>query len=155
MVRDISAFRPGDRPPMTDSKARLIGLALPSEMRFISDFLGGEIGRPIVPCLSADFYAAYLEWCRHNGERNPRAAHYFWGTVDRIPGWKKYKQRVYEDLHCSGQTTPRNVVIPPAAALQAAGTARPDATPVDVWVTEGYIEFQNAAKSRENKQWAA
>lgn len=153
MNLDLSGFGRHARPPMTDSKLRLIELSLPSETRFINDYLGGDIGRPICPCLSADFYAAYIEWCKRNGERNPRASHQFWGTVERLPGWKKYKQRVYDDLHFIGMPTPRNVVIPPLAALQVAGTARPDTESVDQWVTRGLIEFKNSGKDRD--QWAA
>lgn len=150
---DLGKFGVGTRPPMTDSKMKLIEMSLPSETRYVNDYLSGEIGKPIVPCLSSDFYAAYIDWCKRNGERNPRPAHHFWGTVERLPGWKKYKQRVYETLHFVGKTKPMNIVVPPVEAMQLAGTAQPDGVPTDEWVTQGYIEFANGNK--ESSQWAA
>ena len=150
---DLGKFGVDTRPPMTDSKMKLIEMSLPSETRFVNDYLAGETGRPIVPCLSSDFYTAYIEWCKRNGERNPRPSHQFWGTVERLPGWKKYKQRVYEDLHCIGTTKPMNVVVPPLKALQLAGNAKPDGERDDLWVTRGYINFANAGK--EKSAWAA
>lgn len=150
---DLADFHPKKRPPMTVAKQELINLSLPSDSRFVNDWIGGETRWPVVPCLSADLYAAYLKWCRENGETRPRPSNQFLGMVARMPGWQSRLQRVYGTLHFTGTSTPKRVVIPPEEVLQRSGRAQPADKQTAHWVTEGIIEFQNAASDGE--QWGA
>lgn len=149
---DLDGFHPKKRPPMTEAKLSLINLSLPSELRFVNDWTGGDTPWPIVPCLAADLYAAYLKWCRLNGEPRPRPSNQFHGAISRLDGWSKKKTRVYPDCHCTGQTIPKNLVIPPEGILQAAGTAKPPAEGMAEWLTSCLHQFANAT---QEEKWAA
>ena len=142
---DCSGFHPKKRPPMTTAKQSLIDLSSPSEVRFIKDWIDGDIGLPIVPCLAADLYTAYNRWCRANGEMRPRPSNHFHGAVARLPGWEKKKCRIY--LSESATTTePRPLVLPPTAALALAGTEQPPGMPVSQWLTDGARRFSAAIR---------
>jgi len=154
MTLDLSGFHPKKRPPMTDAKLALIALSLPSEIRFFNDWMAGDTPWPVVPCLAPDFYAAYMKWCRENGEMRPRPSNQFFGAITRIDGWEKKKARIYEDCHCTGKTRPVPVLIPPKSVLQAAGSDRPPADDAAAWLTGCVFKFAEAGKSKEEK-WAA
>lgn len=148
---DISAFHPKKRPPMTVSKQKLIDLSMPSEMRFIADYLAGDTHWPICPSHRDDFYAAYLQWCKVNGERNPRTSNHFRGYVERIPDWSIKRCRVHDSYHFTGPTEPKPIVIPPVSVLQSSGREKaPDKTPTH-WLTECMLDFRNAGKGDENE----
>ena len=151
---DLGDFKPWTAPPMTDAKKRLILLSLPSEHRFINDWAEGDTEWPLVPCLASDLYAAYLRWCRINGEQRPRPSNQFHGFVARMPGWSKKKCRVHADLGFYGQAVGRPMILPPDDLLSQAGKARQDGQSIAHWLTEGYIEFQQALNKREDR-WAA
>lgn len=146
---DLDGFHPKKRPPMTEAKQSLIALSSPSEMRFVVDWMAGDLGLPICPALATDVYAAYLRWCRLNGETKPRPSNQFHGAVSRLPGWEKKKARVHEDMHFSGQTVPKPLIIPPPQALQAAGYACPDGISQSQWLTRGVIDFADAMRGEE------
>lgn len=116
LQRDLSGFHPKKRPPATEAKARLIALSSPSELRFAAEWISGEAGLPVCPCLSADFYAAYLKWCRLNGESRPRPSNHFFGAIEHQPGWSKGKRRLYVREH-DQETKPLTCVTPPAHVL--------------------------------------
>jgi len=153
MTLDLSAFHPKKRPPMTEAKKNLIALSLPSEHRFINEWISGETSWPVVPCLTTDLYSAYLRWCRANGESRPRPSNMFNGTVARLPDWEKRKARVFKDLHCVGATEPKTFMIPPKNVLQEAKTAQKPDVDTAVWLTECMFEFTNA--ERKDEAWAA
>jgi len=151
---DLADFHPKKRPPMTEAKKSLIALSLPSEHRFINEWISGDTDWPVVPCLATDLYAAYLKWCRSNGEQRPRASNMFHGAVARLPGWGKKRARCYADLHCTGKTDPKVFVIPPLAVLQEAKTAMPENEDPAVWLTQCMFEFKQN-QSEKDDRWAA
>jgi putative DNA primase/helicase len=140
---DLGDFHAKARPPMTHAKRDLIELSAPSEMRFARDWISGDLGLPICPALSMDVYAAYLRWCRENGEPRPRPSNHFLNSISRMQGFEKRKAHVYDDAYCSGTAKQKWLIFPPEAALQAAGTARPDGKTVSVWLTEQTLEFRS------------
>jgi putative DNA primase/helicase len=148
---DLGDFHPKKRPPMTDAKRSLIALSSPSEHRFIQEWIGGDTDMPVVPCFSSDLYAAYLKWCRTNGEARPRASNMFHGSVARLPGWEKKKARCYENYHCNGSTIIRPFVIPPLQALQANKTAMPENEDQAVWLTRCALDFSDSAPQKEGR----
>ena len=152
MHYDLTGFHPKKRPPMTEAEHQLIALSLPSEHRFINEWLDGELGLPVVPCLSADLYAAYKKWCTTNGEMRPRASNMFNGTVARLPGWEKKKARCYADLTYTGETVPRNVMIPPKVILQSRRKDCPPNIDQAVWLTDCIYEFADGNK--DDEKWA-
>ncbi len=152
---DLGDFHPKKRPPSTQAKLSLIALSKPSEYRFIDDWLDGQTGYPICPCLAIDLYAAYLKWCRANGEPRPRPSNQFHGAVARIKGWEKKKARVYENTHYTGASVPKVLVIPPATVLEAAKTAQPPDKSSSEWLTDSLFAFQQGAPESEGGRWAA
>jgi putative DNA primase/helicase len=152
---DLSGFYPKKRPPMTGAKRALINLSMPSEMRFITEFVQGDTRWPVVPCLKADFYTAYLRWCRENGEQRPRPSNHFFGSLGRLPGWEVKKARLYQDMGFHGEALPRPVAIPPPEAVQRAGREKPPAEPMAQWLTQCTIEFAHAGSVQEGARWAA
>jgi len=154
LTLDLSGFHPNKRPPMTEAKQSLIALSSPSETRFILDLVGGELGLPICPALAMDVYAAYLKWCRVNGESRPRPSNQFIGAVARMPGWEKVKARIYKSTSYVGETSPKSLLIPPPQVLQAAKRERPPGEALQKWYTDGAFDFANAMKSEES-HWSA
>lgn len=148
---DLGDFHPKKRPPMTQAKKELISLSMPSDMRFISDWISGDTQWPVVPCASGDLYAAYMRWCRLNGESRPRPSNQFHGAVARQPGWCKKKARVYISSQCKGATKLEYVVIPPDSILQAAGTEKQPTRDMVSWLSECRFNFSNA--SNEGEKW--
>ena len=143
---DCSGFHPKKRPPMTTAKQALIHLSSPSELRFVQDWIDGDIGLPIVPCLAVDLYAAYTRWCRANGEMRPRPSNHFGGSIDRMPGWEKKKCRIYL-TETATTTTPRPIVLPPASVLALAGNEQPPGMPIAAWLTNGTRQFSAAIRA--------
>jgi len=146
MNLDLTGFHPKKRPPMTEAKVALMALASPSEVRFVNDFITGDAGLPICPCLANDFYAAYMKWCRLNGEQRPRPSNQFHGAVSRLSGWEKKKCRVYENQDYLGDTIPKPLIIPPAHVLEAAGSAMPPGTSPTKWLTDSIFQFASQSK---------
>ena len=143
MQRDLSGFHPKKRPPYTEAKGRLIALSSPSEIRFATEWLLGDLALPICPCLSTDFYAAYLKWCRANGETRPRASNHFFGAIEHQQGWLKKRTRIYPLEH-STATEPRTVIIPPAGALEKNRSAQPVDQTEAAWLGDHCRQFAGA-----------
>ena len=141
---------------MTEAKQKLIALSAASETRFASEWILGDLGLPICPCLSSDLYAAYLKWCRINGESRPRPSNQFFGAIAHQAGWEKKKARIYPS-ETATQTEPRPIVFPPGHVLEAAGTSQPAGMQVSQWLTECVNKFTNAVKDSGNgaEKWAA
>jgi putative DNA primase/helicase len=151
---DLSGFHPKKRPPMTEAKQKLMLLSSPSEIRFVTEWVTGEIGLPVLPCLAADLYGAYLKWCRANGESRPRPSNQFHGAINHLNGWEKKKARIYLDEH-SATTEPRPMVFPPQQAIDRAGNAQTAAQQTARWLTDCANKFTDALKNAEGMQWAA
>ncbi len=141
---DTAGFHPKKKPPMTEAKQALMQLASPSEIRFVNDWLMGDLGLPICPCLAADLYQAYTRWCRANGETRPRPSNQFHGALARLPGWEKKKHRVFATMTYAGETLRKPIVSPPTAAIEAAGNAMKPGRAVAEWLTDCVYDFGNA-----------
>ncbi|QRM19547.1 hypothetical protein GBK02_09105 [Dechloromonas sp. TW-R-39-2] len=150
---DISAFHPKKRPPMTVAKQKLIALSAASEVRFVNDWIAGDAGLPVCPCISTDLYAEYLRWCRSNGESRPRPSNQFFGAIEHQQGWEKKKAQLFLTEVCV-KTTGKPVVFPPQHVLEANGTACPVGTKPTVWLGECSRKFQSAMSGREERSAA-
>jgi putative DNA primase/helicase len=141
---DLTGFHPKKKPPMTEAKRELIDLSLPSEDRFIRDWLAGDTEYPLVPCASMDLYTAYNRWCRANGVKNPRESNQFLGKLSKLPGWSNQPRHIHEDCHCTGSTKPKRIVIPPRDRLQSAKTDQPPGMSQAAWLTGSYFKFSES-----------
>ncbi len=151
---DLTGFHPKKRPPMTEAKQKLMLLSSPSEIRFVSEWITGDIGLPVLPCLASDLYAAYLKWCRANGESRPRPSNQFHGAINHLNGWEKKKARIYTS-ETAATTDPRPMVFPPQSNIEAAGNSQKPGTHIARWLTDCANKFTEALKSAEGMQWAA
>jgi putative DNA primase/helicase len=141
LQRDLSAFHPKKRPPMTEAKGKLIAMSSPSELRFAHEWVAGDLALPVCPALTGDLYAAYLRWCRDNGEQRPRPSNQFFGAIERQPGWDKKKARYYpSETSTSKESLSKPIVYPPLAAIkgvtpeQEADLIRREGTSEPVWL---------------------
>ncbi len=152
---DLTGFDEDSTPPLTEAKERLIAISSPSELRFVNEWITGDLGLPIVPALAGDVYAAYTAWCRKNGESRPRASNQFFGAVAHVSGWEKKKCRIYADTNYLGETAPKPLVIPPQKVLEASGTAMKPGAAVAKWLTDSVFEFSNAIAAGSEPAWKA
>lgn len=111
---DLTGFSEDSTPPVTEAKERLIAISSPSEIRFVTEWITGELEYPVGPCIAEDLYAAYLRWCRRNGETRPRPSNQFHGSVGNQAGWQKKKERIYES-ESSTATVLKPIITPPGA----------------------------------------
>ena len=140
---ELGDFHPKKRPPMTDAKRDLIALSSPSEVRFVHEWASGELGLPLCPARSTDVYAAYLRWCRLNGEQRPRPSNQFHGAVSRLPGWHKKQARAYRSTEFAGDAMPQHFVYPPEHLHHPAYT---EGKNISVWLTECAEKFADGLK---------
>jgi putative DNA primase/helicase len=141
---EMGDFHPKKKPPMTQSKRNLIELSLPSEARFVNEWIDGLLGLPVCPCKSMDLYKAYLGWCRQNGETRPRPSNQFLGFVAHLRDWEGSLGRLYDNYNCTGKTKPARMVFPPVAVLQKHGREKPPEMEISRWLTECAMDFANA-----------
>lgn len=157
MSLDLSGFHAKRRPPDTQAKRNLIDLSRPSEERFLIDWIAGDItfkdedgALPFGPAGTTDLYAAYLKWCRQQGEFRPRALNQFIGTLSRRNGWSGQHRDRYTSP--DGSTTKkRQRMIEPsetdiAAYLKAGGEdprQKSDESTVK-WATRCFFNFRKA-----------
>src|SRR5690606_27343517 len=130
------------------AKRNLIALSLPSEARFIHDWTDGDTQWPACPCRTMDLYAAYLAWCRQNGETRPRPSNQFLGYIAHMPGWDKKKARIYSDYNCTGGTRPEWIIFPPDEVLQRSGRELTAGSQQSVWLTECCLDFKGASAEK-------
>jgi putative DNA primase/helicase len=145
------------RPPMTEAKRMLQRLSSSSEIRFLGDWALGDLNLPVCPALASDVYAAYVRWCRNNGEPRPRPSNVFHATVGHLGGgWEKKKCRIYPS-ETATQTEPKPLILPPPDAMQRAEMAHEEGSPVAAWLTASVAKFRRAIHgSDEGKsEWAA
>lgn len=145
--RDITGFHPKKRPPMTQAKKNLVALSQASEIRFVNDWITGDWILPICPCLSSDLYAAYLKWCRINGESRPRPSNQFFGAVTHQQGWEKKKARYYPSEGATS-TEIKPIVFPPVHVLQQYETENTGKSE-PVWLGECVRRFSDAISAQE------
>lgn len=146
---DLTGFHEGTQPPMTDAKQRLIDLSAGSEIRFANEWLDGDLGLPICPCLSPDLYSAYQSYCRRNGESRPRTASQFFSQLTHH-GFEKKKARVYESP-TSTQTHVKNVIIPPSDKMLRTVYAKTDTDTDTAWLTRSCRLFTEALIDTQNR----
>ncbi len=145
--RDLTGFHPKKRPPMTQAKKNLVALSQASEIRFVNDWITGDWILPVCPCLSSDLYAAYLKWCRINGESRPRPSNQFFGAITHQQGWEKKRARYYPSAEATSDVLGM-VVIPPPHILQAAKTEN-TGKKEPVWLGECIRRFSDAMSTHE------
>ncbi len=150
LALDLEDFHPAKRPPMTEAKRELIDVSLPSELRFINEWLAGDLRLPVCPALSTDAYARYLRWARDNGEMRPRPSNQFFNALTRLPGWGKRRDRVYDDAM---KSIPAVVVYPPDALLEQHGNAQPAGGSATQWRTDCVNRFAKACRPAREEAW--
>jgi putative DNA primase/helicase len=143
---------------MTEAKQRLIDLSAGSEIRFANDWMEGDLGLPVCPCLSPDLYAAYRAYCQRNGESRPRSASQFFSQLTHH-GFVKKKARIYESTH-STQTSVKNIVLPPIKGDPAAtihvrdvslDAQKSDTETEAAWLTRCCKNFSEALQAVSNQ----
>ncbi len=95
MTLDLGGFNPKSRPPMTNSKQKLITLSNSGEREFINQYLGMETDFPVCVSECKDLFSAYMIWVRKSNERNPRSDRQFGHMIARLHGWERKKAQVY------------------------------------------------------------
>ena len=153
---DLTGFNEGSKPPMTEAKQRLIDLSAGSELRFVAEWLEGDLGYPACPCQSPDLYAAYRSYCQKNGESRPRTAAQFFSQLGHY-GFTKKKARVYERPTDTAATT-KNIVFPPdkECVLVAGKTIKAETLPMNgnetdvAWLTRCCKTFSESVQDTAN-----
>lgn len=147
---DLGDFDEHSKPPMTDAKRDLIDVSMGSTERFIYEWKSGNLDVPFCACASSDLYAYYLRWCRTEGISRPRESQQFIGYISKLPGWYKGHKDTYIDLHYTGKTMRRRMVLPSNDDLNAAAAAglrdyrKPDDLTQSQWLTDCWLEFSNS-----------
>jgi hypothetical protein len=108
------------------------------------EWAAGELGLPIVPARSTDVYAAYLRWCRVNGEARPRPSNQFHGAVSRLAGWAKKQARIYPGGDFSKDTTPAHVLFPPDHLIHKDDAQKAES--MAAWLTNSVEKFADGLK---------
>jgi putative DNA primase/helicase len=159
LQRDLSAFRPWTKPPMTRAKQDLIDLGKDSVETFLEEWQSGDLGLPFCPCSSSRLYAAYQSWCRDVGERYPRSAKQFANHVDKLRGWQRTHKSVYDSFHFVPPARRVRVIIPSDVAMErmaANGWQKDRRRPADQteseWMTGCVLDFEAAVSGRPNDQ---
>jgi len=145
---ELGDFTRHTKPPMTQAKKNLITLSLPSDRRFIHEWVSGDTDWPICPCKSMDLYSAYIKWCKANGETRPRPSNQFLGMVGNMTGWENKKARVHETLLSGAKTQPMRMIIPSVEILQASSRDQPPDKTSAEWLTECMFDFSNALEEK-------
>jgi putative DNA primase/helicase len=153
---DLSDFHPKKRPPMTDSKEALINLSMPSEDRFVRDWIAGDIvfrddvSLPFCACGSDELYAAYKRWCAKEGEQRPRAQNQFSSRMARRIGWEKGHRDRYADYKFIGDKKRQRMITPSdhdmneAIKRGGADYRKKDDENVAQWATRCFFDFKTA-----------
>ncbi len=151
---DLGDFKPWTKPPITKAKLDLIETNADSPQLFIADYLSGQLGSPVGPVKNTDFYAAYLNWCKRNGERFPRPSKQFIPYIKNL-GWFVGLKDCCDSYHFTNKTRTR-VIIPSGEAVtqaQMAGaraiTHKPDQLEYQ-YITDGVLSFINANGSGDD-----
>jgi putative DNA primase/helicase len=156
MHLDLGDFHPKKRPPMTDSKVALINLSMPSEDRFVRDWIAGDIilhndtPLPFCACGSDELYLAYSRWCRKEGEMRPRAQNQFSSRMARRIGWEKGHRDRYSDYKFTGDKKRQRMITPSdadmAESIKRGGDdyRKKDEETVSQWATRCFFDFKTA-----------
>lgn len=153
---DLSEFHPKKRPPMTESKEALITLSMPSEDRFVRDWIAGDIilhedkPLPFCACGTDDLYLAYMRWCRKEGEQRPRAQNQFSSRMARRIGWEKGHRDRYSDYNFTGDKKRQRMITPSdhdmaeAMKRKAEDYRKKDDESLSQWATRCFFDFRKA-----------
>lgn len=140
---DLTGFTRHTPPPKTEAKNNLINMSLPSDRRFIKEWVDGETKWPACPCKSMDLYAAYREWCKEHGEPWPRSSGIFLGMVKNITGWNSGKKWIYENMNTPNLKEQKRVVLPAIDILDKYKLKKEGMLEVD-WISQCVNDFYNA-----------
>ena len=153
---DLGDFDEHTKPPETQAKRDLMAVGAGNVMRFVEEWLGGDIyfdkrRLPVCPCGSSDLYTAYMRWCRDAGVRNPRESNQFGGEIAKLQGWWKGLKDRYDDMNCIGKPFRWRFILPSAAVMESAARipGEPDRRKKDdetdaQWLTTCFFEFHHA-----------
>ena len=117
-------------------------LDLTSAGLFFRDWCQGITVYPVCPCDSAQFFTAYLRWCRESEEipcaRNALSEH-----VAKQKGWQVKVKRRYTDLSGARVVKSARMVLPPpivleTTSLEGADFRRSRFGDEAEWATAGY-----------------
>lgn len=154
---DLGDFKPWTKPPTTKAKTDLIETNLDSPLVYISEYLTGELGKPVCPVRSSDFYTDYLVWCKKNGERFPRPAKAFIPYLKNA-GWFYGLKDCYDSYHWTNKKRVR-VVIPSEEAMKIAlengvhvVDRKPDYTEAQ-FITDGVLQYRRDDARGEDDQF--
>lgn len=120
-------------------------LDLTSAGLFFRDWCQGITVYPVCPCDSAQFFTAYLRWCRESEEipcaRNALSEH-----VAKQKGWQVKVKRRYTDLSGARVVKSARMVLPPpivleTTSLEGADFRRSRFGDEAEWATAGYLAF--------------
>ena len=115
---------------------------------FFRDWCQGITVYPVCPCDSAQFFTAYLRWCRESEEipcaRNALSEH-----VAKQKGWQVKVKRRYTDLTGARVVKSARMVLPPpivleTTSLEGADFRRSRFGDEAEWATAGYLAFDAA-----------
>ncbi|MDC7806407.1 DUF5906 domain-containing protein [Luteimonas sp BLCC-B24] len=130
---DLGDFHPGTRPPETEAKRTLQGLARDTPLVFADALVTGDIGKlQAIPGLTTDWYAVYQRWCSTIGEK-PAPMKRFLNTLERKRGFATERRR-----YLDGQT-----VVHPKSVLTFGLRAR-EGTDERDWLGEQIHIMKNA-----------
>jgi putative DNA primase/helicase len=147
---DLGEFTAASAPPMTDAKKELIHLSKDSPSRFIDAFVAGDVegfpgkGQPalLLPALSQDFYALYLEWCRRQGLKTLNQPRFVNVAV------RKHQAETARKRIGAG-ANPRGVITLPG------GHERPDGEAESDWLEERVEVFSRALRDLRGQMMVA
>lgn len=135
---DCTGFDEHTKPPLNEAKADVIRLGMPTPAMFLADWREGMVPLPWQHCRSQDLYAAYLHWCKLQGERFPWSMTKFSREVERTCAKKRRL------LHLPGDSANGQAVV---FYVPDAPSAPPDGDPDSHWLGRLALDFRNAVES--------
>lgn len=134
MHRQLGAFGPHTKPPLTRSKRELIELSMDSTDRFWRLWVRGDLDVPCLPVRSDHLYDLYKTWCSRAGIPRYAPSHILLANVHKQPGVKgsleRYRLGVQHDR--------RRFIFPPGQHLPIGGQSKPN------WLGECVETFTGA-----------
>lgn len=148
---DLTGFTRHTPPPDSSAKQNLISLSLPSEKRFIKDWLGGMLDIPICACKSMSLYSVYLTWCKSNGESRPRPSNQFLGMINNIKDWQVSQKWHFSNVHYNGEKKQSRIITPDPEILKGTQYEKSPSKTEMQWITDCIIDFENAKQGDKDE----
>lgn len=144
---DLGDFDEHTKPPMTKAKENLIDVSLDSVQRFIMQWTANEIeSAPFCPCLGRHLFTVYRKWCDQLGERSPRSEAQFIGHIRNMHRWKAGEALpTFETLNSTTKKNRKMIIPPDDYCSNSRICVSKDGKTQQLWLTECFFEFANAA----------